>query len=216
MFNFKTLAGAVVALGMSTLASNAAVVDFTDSSAFSNGDLSEVIDGVLVTISSSPAGLNFDDKVRVTDDAFCSDATFACDNDGAGIIDDEISNPDGISQSITVTFSRAVDILSFGGLDLYADDDGEVLIGVTDGGVMGAATATELFELGGNGDAFVVLDINLSTSILFTVSTGNDALGVADGSLSYIQFEAAPIPLPAGVLLLGGALAGLGMMRRKS
>jgi len=212
--NLKTISAGVFALGMSTFAANAAIVDFTDSSAFSNTDLSEAIGAVVVTISSDPVGINFDDSIRDATAEPCM--TLACDNDGIGIIDDEISNPTGMSQSVTVTFSRAVNILRFAGLDLYADSDGEVLMGVTDGGVSATAAATEMFSDGGNGFGITTMADNLTTSITFTVDATNDALGVADAALAGIEFDVAPIPLPAGVVLLGGALAGLGLARRKS
>ena len=54
-----------------------------------------------------------------------------------------------------------------------------------------------------------------TTERLTFISLNNTAYGPALDNVSIAAVTTAPIPLPAGVVLLGGALAGLGMVRRK-
>ena len=110
-----------------------------------------------------------------------------------------------------MSFSYEVNLVAFAGLDLYLNDErgGEALI--HDGTIM--AVGDEMFDDGGNGWA-VADDLEMvGTSFVFTVDGVNDLAGVADGALA--RLEIAPVPLPAGILLLGGALGGLALTRRR-
>lgn len=188
------------------------IIDFTDSDVWSTGVTSADYDGLTVSLSSDPEGINFDDMVN-NDTLFPCGTMLACDNDGIGIIDDEISNPDGVSQSVTVTFSDEVLLVGFAGFDLYADGPGEALI--VNG--TGMAYGGELSADGGNGWGYSGSLNLVGSSFTFTVDVNNDLAGVADGALAALDivYEMAPVPLPAGILLLGGALGGLAMTRRR-
>jgi len=211
MKQFRSLLGAT-ALVCAAGTAQAAFLDFTDSSAFGNADLSEGVAGVTFTLSSMPVGPNFDDMVNDSSASYCGSTPLACDNDGVGINDDEITNP---SEYLIVTASRAVKITKVHVFDFFTGptESEEVLIDVgADGSneVAFSAGATDV-----NGYQMEAVMSGFGTLFKFTAGPGNDGAGGPDYALAAIEFEVAPIPLPAGILLLGGGLAALGASRRR-
>jgi len=204
----KTL-GLAAALTMGTaLGANAALIDFTAPSA--GAIAGNVINGAGWTLEGFGGQLNYANNAPGA-----AASPLAGNNDGLGIADDEATS--GQSQFYTITFDRAVTITGLYFLDLFIDpNNGVAEQAVVTGDAAGAFDAL----VDTSSDAFGFAEYTglalAGTTFTFTPANTNDNLGDPDFALAGITFETAPIPLPAGVVLLGGALAGLGFARRKS
>ena len=75
--------------------------------------------------------------------------------------------------------------------------------------------ALETFDsVDGTTSGFAFYNVSLTgTTFTFLSENTNDNIGFADYALAGL--EVAPVPLPAGMLLLGGALGALGIARRR-
>ena len=138
----------------------------------------------------------------------------ALENDGLGIIDDEITGP--FAQSITIEFDSAVTLIGFYALDLFeapggASDEVAILNGTT----YAPTNPLEVYGSNPPNTGFAAFSTGPITDTIFTFQSGgtNDNQGEPDYSLAALRI--APVPLPAGALLLGTALAGLGFARRR-
>ena len=188
----------------------ASAIDFTDAEAY--GDtiiqtgpttLTGTVTGVGWTGVTAPGAINVSENGPGPQGPFVTG-----DNDGLGIGDDEISfDP---SESFTLTFETQVGIVGLYFLDHFEEeevhvsvDEGDVALVFSPGAALGTSGYTAFEDLALFGSKFV-----------FTVGEPNEAGATADYSLAAIDL--APIPLPAGLLLLGGALGMLGVARRRS
>ena len=141
------------------------------------------------------------------------------DGDGVGVSNDEIT----IGQFVTLTFSKAVKITGIHVLDLFwGEHQGEIgfEIAKVSGDLIASLTADQRKEVAPKtGYRFGSVDSNGFTvsSLTFRASAtnlfGDD--GVRDYALAAVDYEVAPIPLPAGGLLLLTALGGLAAARRR-
>ncbi|MEM7709808.1 MAG: VPLPA-CTERM sorting domain-containing protein [Pseudomonadota bacterium] len=204
--------GLAAALTMgSTISAQAGLIDFTDPSAYSIGGASGsgTSDGG-IDFSLSAVGGSFNNSEAGPGPV----GPLLGAVDGLGIGDDEITNGD---QSVTVSFDETVTISSLFFLDLFGElfVDGTSDEGVTVTTLEGDTSDFMAQTLNQDGTvgfgAFTGLGLT-STSFTFAPMPSNDAFGAPDFALAGITV--APIPLPAGILLLGGALAGLGFARR--
>jgi hypothetical protein len=225
-----TLGASALALTLGcTAAANAGVIDFTAAPAgtvLSGG----TIGGTAFTVTSFGGKLSnpeaFNGDLAAVDQApgtIASQLSFL--SDGHGVGNSEIGRGPFITQSITVTFEKAVRVVGFAVIDLFrrsADGDkGEqaimtgssgqsVSIFAADGGLSTNPGIAGYAET----KAFPSF---LTTSLTFTVGTTNDRSGVPDAALAAI--EIAPVPVPAGglVMLAGvSALLAFGRRRRKA
>lgn len=213
----------MLAAGAATTAS-AASLDFTSYSTFdslSNAGASGVFNGVGWTITPTPAGaLSFGEFVNAP--KVTPFAPLAAEFDGLGVNnpnrpDDEITFP---FELLTIVFDEEVTITGLYFLDLYTTQVGFVFQSLeaamleADGAPAGmfGATQTPNNQNPGLG-VFTGLSIT-GTTFVFSAAAGNDGLGNPDYALAGIDL--APIPLPAGALLLGGALLGMGALRRRN
>lgn len=211
MYSIKPLGLATVMTFAAAAAASAALVDFTNPSSYSiapgGTTATGMSGGIGFTVTTSGGRLNN----REAGPGATVTSPLAGTVDGLGIQDDEITFPD---QTITVAFDRAVTISRLFALDLFqdAEDDGTDEGFTVNGGDAFLAQVSISNDRFGFGD-FGGLSLT-GMSFTFAPISTNDNVGNPDFALAGIEFEPSPIPLPAGVLLLGGALAGLGFARR--
>ena len=216
-FLAKMATSSAVALVIGAVSASAATIDFTDNSV-STGPGTE---GGGWTLSGNPEFPNTNEAGPGAVGGLVGD------NDGLGIKNDEIS---GDNQYVTITFNKIVKLTGFKTLDLYisnlnSDNYETALVSV--GSVPGSPAAdflTAVEIVGGGLPGYASASTSLKgSSFTFFVGpadpgvgsggTGNDDRGQRDYALASVEISA--VPLPAGMVLFGTALGGLGLMRRR-
>lgn len=211
-------AGTVVA---SAVTASAAFIDFTNNASYDvqTGALaSGTIAGNAWTLKPVGGSLTFVSPGNV-------EGGLKGDNDGVGIDNDEVSLTP--PQFVTLEFVNTVRITTLFALDLFqvTTDDGQgnpvttresviVLDGDETGAELGEFFATAVDGVApqtGFGE-FGGLSFE-GKKFTFAVGLENDTGSEADYALAGLTV--APVPLPAGVLLMGTALGGLGLARRR-
>lgn len=221
-----TVASAMTLAG--GLSASAALLDFTSDATGNSGTLSD-LNGTGYTLSAQGGPgfkLKRDTEISVTEAAAVpASAGLALDNDGVGVVGegsrDEVTNG---NESLLLEFTDKVKLTAVHFLDLFVGNKAEfsltrngatnqlivktVAVDGIDSGNAGYATSDEASFLG---NAIV-------TSIRFVAGAAADN-NDGDFALAAIEYDAdfAPgiIPLPAGGVLLIGALGALGLVRRR-
>ncbi|HXI87922.1 MAG TPA: VPLPA-CTERM sorting domain-containing protein [Parvularculaceae bacterium] len=201
----RNLLVAVAAVGALAFAgaANAALLDFTDSST----PLSGTIDGVHYDVSATGGAIT---NSQAQDGNTCGTTDLACEVDGLGVNDDEVSDMIKTGESITIDFGQKVAITGIALLDLFQSYNGiEEAVITWDGGSF-SIFGSEIVNSGASGLATWIGSI-ITTSITFTASNifGDD--GINDFAVAALRVEA--VPLPAALPLFLAGLAGLGFAR---
>jgi hypothetical protein len=192
----KSLAAAVLSLGLSVGGASAATVVLGGPAATA-GSFVYTGDGVTVTATGERRdGCLF----LCFQDENLSRAADGLGVRGGGLGLDSPELDGQVDERLTFTFSHAVRLISVTFSFIDGDDEYDVLVDV------------------GSGLAPVALDA-LSNPFLFAADAVGTAFRIAvDGNASAFRVSSitfAPVPLPAGGLLLLGGLAGLAALRRR-
>lgn len=217
--NIRSAFYGLAASALMATGASATVIDFTAAGVGLSGSLGG---GVTWTMTGFPVGPNNDQAFDGATPFAGQTFDLAFDTDGFGISDDEIAAEP--PQNIMLSFWKdedpyEVNILGFAFLDLFVleGESGESGILTVDIGDSAGAVVELMFNpLNGvpKGGYAEITGLNLFASkITFTVGRTNDDRGVADGALAALQI--APVPLPAGGLLLLTALGGVAALRRR-
>lgn len=208
------------------VAGAATLVDFTDRSNWNGyspaaeGPVN--YSGFTVRLASDPVGhVNFlEDYDGDASPCVSGGGDLACDSDGAGVIDDEVSIS-GYTQKLTVFFENGagveqlVNISGLQFLDFFMNGGtGEIesaFVSVN-GGPAIELFATEVYAPGGAGHFSQGVSWNNVTSLTLWAGD-NDGLANADFALAALEAQA--IPLPAAAWLLGAGAVGLGFVGRR-
>lgn len=193
------------AFSISAAVATAGTIDFTDESSWSVVSATEItgtVDGITWTAYASGGDFNFNDSPPGPI------APLSGDNDGIGITDDEVTFP---NESIRLVFSSAVNLNLAYFLDLFSPEQVHV---TSNQGGFALITSTILYDPNVDNGGFVIEGMSLTgTTFTFVGNNLNDPTAAPDFALAGLQVAA--VPLPAGLLLLGGALGALGIARRR-
>ena len=213
MFNFKALLVSA-ALSVSASVASAGVIDFTDRDALpGNGAtlITGTVDGINWTLEAFGGWFRTNTPAPSAVPLVTAfGETLDTENDGIGIVDDEVTFP---SEYIELRFSSAVSLNWAVFLDHFTPEtvrlsvngiDTVDLVSTEAAGTLGFSN----FETGLLGDAVI------GTVFRFTPLSDNDPnTPRPDFALAAVQVAA--VPLPAGLLLLGGGLGALVVTRRR-
>jgi hypothetical protein len=244
MRKIETLALAASLSVAGAFAANAATLDFTDLETFTgansiyataagaSGKLGSYAATTIWTLtpSKTPMRYNFssDDAAAPLaghDDGYDGKNTpsaplaFMGDGIGIGGSDDEVTR----GENLLLTFSRAVKITGIYFLDLFNGSQGEEIADIS-GDVTATKTGTRNVSLNTiGGYEYLALDTGFTVlSLRFradgTMSAQGKCVGddgICDYALAGVEYELAPVPVPAAGLMLLSALGGVAALRRR-
>ncbi|WP_306751787.1 VPLPA-CTERM sorting domain-containing protein [Paracoccus actinidiae] len=211
---FSLMGVAAAALLAGGVSANAAVIDFTALPVGTTGPLMGSVGGTSWVLTGSSGQVQ-------TPQACDGPANgLACVNDGVGIAGSEISGNN--KAYATITFSKQVALVAAYFYDLFIARDGNNAesIYITNGASPSlpadadvTVNASEVFKTNNGFKLESGFKLVGTTFTFFVDPNGNDNVGRPDAALAAL--EIAPVPLPAGGLLIASALGGLGLLRRK-
>ena len=207
MTNFLKTTAIAAGVLVAASAANASIIDFTDSSSYSNGSITLTGASTMTGAAAGGwSGVAAPGAINLSETGPGPVGVLDGDNDGLGIGDDELTFP---GESFTITFNNVVTIVGLYFLDHFAPEQVHLEI---DGGAHNFTLLSFETFPGIGYSEFDGLAMT-GTEFTFTVGSPNE---IAEPDYALAAIDLAPIPLPAGILLLGGALAGLGLARRRS
>ncbi len=229
--------GVVMAASMLALApaANAAIqaIDFTSANPWSavQGQTSYSSGGVTVSSQGTGGGTLTFNTIGASGDPAkslqpCS--VYACDGDGIGIGDDEVSwKTSGFDELLEVRFDSAVTVTEISFLDLFNEGTGrEIAFWYYNGdssakSFLEAPLANDSWPASNGFGAATGLSVADVTSITFLVDCAGDKCAANDYALAGIKTvgpdsDVSEVPLPAAAWLFGSGLIGLaGIARRR-
>jgi len=214
----------------------ASYLDFTDGTIglttftdVSTNGFAGSIDGIGFTLTAADAdgSVNFNETRVDGDGSFCqSSGPLKCDNDGAGIGNDEITGLSDVSgQILKLEFDTVVYISNFDFLDLYLNRDSEKGGEQVRISIDGIADPFIVNATGSSGDGgYARLDLLalggaiLGQVIEFTAYQGALLQDDRNNDYAFAAITISAVPVPAAAWLFGTALIGLAgfSKRRKS
>lgn len=127
----------------------------------------------------------------------------------------------GSGGNFTISFSTPVAAFGFWGVDI-GDFGGQLTLGLMGGGTTNITVNNTVGSNGSTDGSVLFFGVigntvgDLFTSVTFNTTTGQgDVFAFDDMTIGSLQ-QVRIVPLPGTLLLLGSALAGLGLMRRRS
>jgi hypothetical protein len=206
-------AGAVVgaAVGAGTDVGDVGnILDFTDSDTFS-GRVPTSRQPITGTFAGTGFSITASGRLNFTERAVgdtCPRTILDCDQDGVGVGDDEITGR-GVNRQewIAITFDRPVAIDQIILLDLFIGNRG------TERAVINGTSYGAVERLGGGNSGALFIDFDQTVGqLVFAATRFPGDNGNNDYAIGGIT---APVPLPASVLMLLGALGGLSYIGRR-
>ncbi|HPF46586.1 MAG: hypothetical protein KDF58_12860 [Alphaproteobacteria bacterium] len=190
---------------MSVLKVDAATLDFTQNPYVGN---TGVIGNTTYSISAIGGTLTWGQN---QDGNSC--IGLACQKDGLGIGDDEITIG---NEQLIIDFGSVVRITGFTFLDLFSSAGGvnkeRAVVTYNGGAMFFDALISE--TPGSDSGILTVNGLQIMTNkLVFTAGGTNDNVGMDDFALAAI--EVSPVPLPPALIMFGAALGGIGFLGRK-
>jgi hypothetical protein len=193
---------------------NGNLLDFTDNSVFSgqytgsNPKIEGTFAGTTFGITASGT-INFTELGVVGNT--CPSGVLACDQDGLGIDNDEITGL-AVGEKLVIDFGSAIPITQIYLLDLFQgieNDDSTR----EEARINGVTYYAEALKGGGNSGLKVInfLVPLVTNKLTFTARQ----FAADDNTNDYAIAAISTVPLPASALLLLGALGGLGVVGRR-
>ena len=227
---------ALVSAGLLVAGSaKAELVDFTDSSQFSNSDLVGNYSFGTVTVSASNGTPNFVPMTGTESAAMPAGTGLALNYDGVGVNDDELTLIPGNNEFLNVVFANPVQVNRLDFLDLFAVGSPanpgatgpETIMATFCASAAGLCTGSDLVAQmfftgtapnppGSNGYFTETFNPVLAQRLIFNIPTNSlrDDL-TADAAVAAIGV----VPIPAAAWLFGSALlsvAGIGYRRNRA
>ncbi|MCP1168388.1 VPLPA-CTERM sorting domain-containing protein [Limimaricola litoreus] len=238
--SFKILVTASALAVAAATGASAARLDFTDASVYAGDAMGTIGSGSNETkweLSAEGGTLNYMTPADGTYAGGSGGESLKRDYDGVGVsgakADDEITDAPGVDQSILLTFSKSIFLTAVHVLDLFksadtADGPGgqeHAFVYDPDNLILEIAAVEDLGDNPDNGGyqtekllpAVQVSKLRFKAGGTFDnpTDTRDYALAAIDYSFDNPDSAPNPVPLPAGGLLLLGALGGLGLVKRR-
>lgn len=204
------LLAVILATGLAGTSAHAVTIDFTDATEWAGiGGLSFDALGLRVeSVGAAGGSLTFNAIPAM--DFGCSGHGLACDGDGIGIADDEVTG--NAQELLRITFLNGpVDILGVDVLDLFQEEGPDSMDESVELSIDGT-TYTPFFADAAFSDGYLSTGFTATGVTELYLKGSNDA--VSDVALARLEY-AQPIPEPATVSLLLAGLVGLGASRRR-